>query len=200
MQRQAVPLTKKEKAIVGTGLEKNIARSSDSTLLAKNSGIVKFKNHNKIIIEEKNHINFKNYINKYYFTKLKVKNKRKISKNEKYKRNVERTYNLDKTKKSNQNTITFQLPTVVKNQWIKKGQIISDGAGTYDGEITLGKNLLIGYIGWEGYNFEDAVVINKRLVEEDILSSVHIKKYKTFLVNDFIEEVRTMILSLKKKS
>lgn len=189
MQRQAVPLIRREKAIVQTGLERQIAQSSDSTLFAKESGLIKFKSSNKIIIEEKHKNEDKSIKNNCSLRK--TINKIKILKNKGLESSKKRTYNLEKTKKSNQNTIVYQSPTVKQNQWIKKGQIIADGTGTYNGEIALGKNLLIGYIGWEGYNFEDAVVINRRLIEEDILSSIHIKKYKTFLVNDNIGEVRT---------
>lgn len=186
MQRQAVPLIRREKAIVQTGLERQIAQSSDSTLFAKESGLIKFKSSNKIIIQEKY-----DKENKIIKNNCSLRKTIKNIKNKSLEGTKIRTYNLEKTKKSNQNTIVYQSPTVKQNQWIKKGQIIADGTGTYNGEVALGKNLLIGYIGWEGYNFEDAVVINRRLIEEDILTSIHIKKYKTFLVNDNIGEVRT---------
>lgn len=189
MQRQAVPLMKKEKAIVQTGLEKSIAQSSESTISAKNSGVIKFKNHNKIIIYEKNLISAKREKKGCFLEKI-VKNAKLIEEKNHIK-TKRRTYKLEKLKKSNQSTIMCHSLTVKKNQWIKRGQLIADGAGTYEGEIALGKNILIGYIGWEGYNFEDAIVINKRLVDEDTLSSIHIKRYKTFLINDNIGEVWT---------
>ena len=188
MQRQAVPLMKKEKAIVQTGLEKQIAQSSDSTIIAKKSGLIKFKSNNKIVVEERNKNKMEKSRNIHLLEKTIKHIKFKKEKKETSSKN--RTYKLERIKKSNQNTILLQAPNVSENQWIKKGQIIADGTGTYNGEICLGKNLLIGYIGWEGYNFEDAVVINKRLIEEDILTSIHIKKYKTFLINDNIGEVR----------
>ena len=84
----------------------------------------------------------------------------------------------------------YQQPIIKEKQWIKKGQLIVDGAGTYEGKLSLGRNLLIGYIGWEGYNFEDAVVINEKLIKEDLLTSMNIKKFKTFLISNEVGEVR----------
>lgn len=194
MQRQAVPLTKKEKPAVKTGLEIRVAKDSETTITAKNSGVVRYVNHKKIVVYE----NSEEFILKTYGKKKhtksimkKIKEKSKIDPIKRFKIFNKRIYELDKVKKSNQNTYIQQIPIVEKMQWIKKGQTIADGSGTYNGELTLGKNLLIGYIGWEGYNFEDAIVINEKLVEKDILTSTHIKKYKTFLINNEAGEVRT---------
>nr|YP_009144884.1 RNA polymerase beta subunit [Euglenaria anabaena]AKJ83331.1 RNA polymerase beta subunit [Euglenaria anabaena] len=184
MQRQAVPLIEKEKPLVKTGLEIRIAKDSQSTTIAKNSGLVRYVNHNKIIIFENNERYKKrnnNIINKSTLKKI-IKISIKKSKDN-LKQFIENNYELEKIKKSNQNTCLQQKAVVIKNQWIKKGETIADGSGTLNGELTVGKNLLIGYMGWEGYNFEDAVIISERLVEENILTSVHIKKYKTFLIN-----------------
>lgn len=194
MQRQAVSLVKKEKPFVRTGLEKAVAKNSESTIIAKNSGVVRYTNHKKVIIYETNQSFENNNYEKLNFSIIKKiknrisKNPTKISKTFK-----ERVYELEKARKSNQNTFLQQKKIVEKLQWVEKGETIADGNGTYNGELTLGKNLLIGYIGWEGYNFEDAIVINERLVEEDILTSIHIKKYKTFLINNEAGEVRTKI-------
>lgn len=192
MQRQAVSLVKKEKPFVKTGLEIRVAKDSESTIIAKNSGLVRYVNHKKVIIYEsdkKYEPNFSKEINTSVIRKI----KNKITKKPKKVSSVfkEKIYELEKIKKSNQNTFLQQKPIVEKMQWVKKGQTIADGTGTSNGELTLGKNLLIGYIGWEGYNFEDAIVINERLIEEDILTSSHIKKYKTFLINNEAMEVRT---------
>lgn len=190
MQRQAVPLIKKEKPIVQTGLEVRIAKDSQSTLSAKKSGMVRYVNHKRIIIEGEDEILIRRKVN----TSLSVKIKKDL-KCKKQNRLIKKTikikkYNLEQTKKSNQNTMLHNTPVVTKNQWVKKGQLIADGTSTSQGKLSLGKNLLIGYMGWEGYNFEDAVIINERLTNEDLLSSTTIKKFKTFLVNDSTREVR----------
>ena len=83
-----------------------------------------------------------------------------------------------------------QKPIVKKDEWVIKGQVIADSSSTNNGKLSLGKNTLIGYVGWEGYNFEDAIVISERLVQNDTFKSLHIKKYKTFLFNDETGEVR----------
>lgn len=192
MQRQAIAITEKENPYVQTGLEKRIAKDSESTLIAKNSGLIKYVSNKKIIVYEK--IRYKNHIvinNKgEYLEKIKEKiNFKKI--NEKIIKYKKRIYNLEKNKKSNQNTLIQQKTIVQKNQWVKKGEILADSNGTCLGKLSLGKNLLIGYTGWEGYNFEDAIVISEKLVSENIFTSTHVKKHKTFLINNENEGVRT---------
>ena len=76
-----------------------------------------------------------------------------------------------------------------KKEWVKKGQIIAEGTGSFKGELSLGKNILIAYMTWEGYNFEDAIVISERLIHDELYDSIHIKKYKTYLINKETEEV-----------
>lgn len=196
MQRQAIPLIKKEKPIVQTGLEKSIAKDSQSTLSAKNSGKVKYISHEKIIIEENSNLITQDKINETLLKKI----KKNLAIN--YKKNLcfvkKRIYKLEQFKKSNQNTTMYQIPLVKKNQVVKKGQLISDGTATSQGKLSLGKNLLLGYLGWEGYNFEDAVVINEKIINEDILTSINVKKYKTFLVSNEFGEVRTKYYHLWK--
>ncbi|MBQ4109858.1 MAG: DNA-directed RNA polymerase subunit beta [Clostridia bacterium] len=87
-------------------------------------------------------------------------------------------YDLIKFKRSNQSTCINQKPIVVKGEKVKKGQVIADGPSTENGEIALGKNILIGFMEWEGYNYEDAILINERLVRNDVLTSIHIEKYE----------------------
>ena len=87
------------------------------------------------------------------------------------------TYNLIKFKRSNQGTCSNQRPIVVKGEKVKKGQIISDGPSTDNGELALGKNILVGFMTWEGYNYEDAILISEKLVKEDVLTSIHIEEY-----------------------
>lgn len=186
MQRQALPLEKGEISLIETGIEKLIAKESQSTILAKASGKVKYSNTKKIIIEEKTK-QIKKLNNKSTIKKIKtLLNKKYQNKTSKVKRN---TYFLENSRKSNQNSYLSQKPIVNKNEWVRKGQIIADGAGSLNGKLSLGKNILIGYIGWEGYNFEDAIIINERLVNEDVFTSVHIKKYKTFILCDEKREV-----------
>lgn len=188
MQRQALPLEKGETSLIETGIEKLIAKESQSTIIAKESGKVKYSNTKKIIIEKKI-LKIKELYNKSALRKI------KNSIREKYQSKIIRaktnTYFLENSRKSNQNSYLTQKPTVNKNEWVRKGQIIADGAGSLNGKLSLGKNILIGYIGWEGYNFEDAIIINERLVNDDIFTSIHIKKYKTFILSDEKGEVRT---------
>ena len=108
-----------------------------------------------------------------------------------------RYYYLKKEKKSNQNTSLKQRPIIKKNEWVKKGQILVDNNSTNNGELAIGKNMLIGYLCWEGYNFEDAIIISEKIVKSDIFTSIHIKKYKTFILNDKSGEVWVKKLILK---
>ena len=87
-------------------------------------------------------------------------------------------YNLLKFKRSNQGTCINQKPIVFKGEHVEKDEVIADGPSTENGEVALGKNLLIGFMTWEGYNYEDAIVLNERLIMDDILTSLHIEKYE----------------------
>ena len=187
MQRQALPLLKKEIALIETGIEIQIAKESQSTLIAKTSGKIKFVSNKKIIIKEQLKTISPN-INNSLLNKIK-KNKRKIFVKKKiaWKKKL---YFLENPRKSNQNNQMQQTSIVKKNQWVKKGQVLADGKGTFQGKLSIGRNILIGYVGWEGYNFEDAIIINERLAKEDIFTSIHVKKYKTFLKNNDDGEVR----------
>nr|AKL79025.1 RNA polymerase beta subunit [Euglena viridis] len=181
MQRQALPLEKKEMPLIETGIETQIAKDSQSTIVAKQTGRVKYSSSKKIIIQrfEKS---CKKKINQSIIIKLKNRIKNKYNKDKNiYKKTI---YYLENQRKSNQNSYLEQKSIVRKNEWVKKGQIIADGTGTFQGKLSLGKNILIGYIGWEGYNFEDAIVISEKLVKNDIFTSIHIKKYKTFIINN----------------
>nr|YP_010700491.1 RNA polymerase subunit beta [Strombomonas costata]WCH63631.1 RNA polymerase subunit beta [Strombomonas costata] len=175
MQRQALPLIHKETPLVETGLEKLIPRECGSTKISKLSGVIKYVSRKKIILQEK--------IKKTNLTLLKTKTllnkiKRKIQENYQPKTYKKTTYTLEKIKKTNQDTYYLQEPIVKKRKWIKRGETLADSPGTKNGKLCLGKNLLIGYMAWEGYNFEDAIVINEKIIEKDIFTSTHIKKYK----------------------
>ena len=145
MQRQAVPLIKPEKCIVGTGLESQAALDSGSVAIAKQSGKVSYTDAKKITF---------------------FNNEKRIS------------TNLIKYQRSNNSTCMNQKPQVTQDVFIKKGQILADGAATLKGELALGKNILVAYMPWEGYNFEDAILISERLIYEDIYTSIHIERYE----------------------
>lgn len=180
MQKQALCLVYKENPILGTGTEKLIANISSSNIISKISGIVKYTSIKKIIIHE---LNMKN-LNLQKFTNSFLKKIKGKTNNLKYKQYIKRTYFLKKEKKSNQSTYIHQIPIVEKQNWIKKGQILAEAAGTKNANLSLGRNILIAYIPWKGYNFEDAIIINKKLINENIFTSIHIKKFKTFLTEN----------------
>jgi DNA-directed RNA polymerase subunit beta len=191
MQRQAVPLINKERPIVKTGVEIRIAKNSESTIISTKSGIIVHSSQKKITIYEtkkkqkritliKKKKAFLNKLKDKIYTKnIFNKTKRKI-------------YNLDKEKRSNQNTQSKLSISLKRKEWIKKGQIIAEGTGSLHGELALGKNILIAYMTWEGYNFEDAIVISEKLTKDELYTSIHIKKYKTFLINKETEEFGTV--------
>nr|YP_009403136.1 RNA polymerase beta subunit [Cyanea leptostegia]ASA34329.1 RNA polymerase beta subunit [Cyanea leptostegia] len=145
MQRQAVPLSRSEKCIVGTGLERQAALDSGALAIAAHEGKIISTETDKILL-------------------LGNGDTRSIS--------------LVMYRRSNKNTCMHQKPQVLQGKCIKKGQILADGAATVGGELALGKNVLVAYMPWEGYNFEDAVLISERLVYEDIYTSFHIRKYE----------------------
>ncbi|MEO0275318.1 MAG: DNA-directed RNA polymerase subunit beta [candidate division WOR-3 bacterium] len=151
MQRQAVPLLVPEAPIVGTGMEKKIAIDTGTVIVAKRSGTVIEVDAEKIVI------------------KPDEAEKKLIGEDLD-------EYKLIKFKKTNQETILHQFPIVKPGQKVKKGDVIADNLSSNEGELSLGKNLLVAFIPWYGYNFEDAIVISERIVKEDIFTSIHIKE------------------------
>nr|YP_009634375.1 RNA polymerase beta subunit [Jasminum polyanthum]QBS49386.1 RNA polymerase beta subunit [Jasminum polyanthum] len=145
MQRQAVPLSRPEKCIVGTGLERQVALDSGALAIAEREGKVVYTDTEKILFSGNGDT-------------LSIP--------------------LVMYQSSNKNTCMHQKPQVQRGKCIKKGQILADGAATVGGELALGKNVLVAYMPWEGYNSEDAVLISERLVYEDIYTSFHIRKYE----------------------
>ena len=145
MQRQAVPLLIPEAPIVGTGMEYKAARDSETTVTAKNAGIVE-----KVTADE-----------------VQVRNKK----------NEIDHYRLRKFKRTNGGTCINQRPVVQKGEVVKAGDILADGPATKNGEMALGRNVIIAFSTWEGYNYEDAVLISERLVKEDVYTSIHIEEY-----------------------
>ena len=154
MMRQSVPLMNPEPPIVATGMEKVVAKDSRAALYSDYEGIVKYVDAEKIILETTGE-----------------PEELELMKKEKYKE-----YSLSKFLRTNQNTCINQRPVVSVGDKIKKGDLLADGHSTYQGELALGRNLKVAYMPWRGYNFEDAIIINEKLVKEDIFSSIHIKE------------------------
>nr|QYB21990.1 RNA polymerase beta subunit [Pherosphaera fitzgeraldii]BBF91004.1 RNA polymerase beta chain [Pherosphaera fitzgeraldii] len=169
MQRQAIASVQPEKCIVGTGLEGQAALDSGSVAIATQKGSIK-------------------YIDAVNITSYGYRNTRKKHTRKK----IERT-ELALYQRSNSNTCIHQKPRIRQGQCVKKGQILADGAATVGGELSLGKNILVAYMPWEGYNFEDAVLISERLVYENIYTSFHIVRYKIgiYIMNDESSEIIT---------
>jgi DNA-directed RNA polymerase subunit beta len=152
MMRQAVPLLRCDAPIVGTGIEGQLIRDSRTQITAEGEGEVEFVDANTIKVrynrsEEEEFVSFDTAV---------------------------KTYELPKFLKTNQNTTIDLRPIVTKGQKVTAGQIMTEGYSTHNGELALGKNLKVAFMPWKGYNFEDAIVINERVVREDIFTSIHV--------------------------
>ena len=154
MQRQAVPLLIPKAPYVGTGMEKYVARDSGACLLAAGDGIVEESDANRIVVR------YDQPGTDGYDTGVAV-------------------YRLSKYKKSNQNTCFNQRPLVVPGTRVHKGSVLADGPSCEQGELALGKNVTIAFMPWRGFNFEDSILINERLLKEDTFTSVHIEVFET---------------------
>jgi len=155
MMRQAVPLLRPESPIVGTGLEGKVAMDSRTIITAENDGVIEYVDAREIVVrytrgDEEKLLSFEDDI---------------------------RSYNLTKFRKTNQSTCVNLRPVVKKGDKVKKGQVLSEGYGTQDGELALGRNLTVAFMPWKGYNFEDAIVISEKIVREDIFTSIHVDEY-----------------------
>ena len=156
MQRQAVPLLRPEAPVVGTGLEGRVARDSRTLINAEANGVVEYVDANEIKIRyERN------------------EDERLVSFDDDIK-----TYKLIKFKKTNQSTCINLKPIVKKGQKVEKGQVLCEGYATQDGELALGRNLKVAFMPWQGFNFEDAIVISERVVSQDIFTSLHIEEFE----------------------
>jgi len=152
MMRQAVPLIKSEAPLVGTGMEAVVARDSGATIVAKRSGVVDQIDATRIVIsatEEKSHSE----------TGVDI-------------------YNLLKFQRSNQNTYLHQRPLVKVGDTVKAGDTIADGPSTDLGDLALGRNVLVAFMPWQGYNFEDSILISERIVRDDVFTSIHIEEFE----------------------
>jgi len=156
MQRQSVPLLRAQAPIVGTGMEGVTARDSGAVVLARRNGIIDSVDSERIIVrvEGEHHP---------------MQLSREVGSD---------IYQLTKFKRSNQNTCINQKPIVKKGQRVVKGQVIADGPCTDFGELALGRNVLVAFMPWRGYNFEDAILVSEKMVKEDYYTSVHIEEFE----------------------
>jgi len=153
MQRQAVPLLRTHAPLVGTGIERVVARDSGQIILAKHDGEVIMVDGTKIVVRHAG------------VTSGEMGSEVDI-------------YNLTKYQRSNQNTCITQRPVVKVGDKVKKGEVLADGPGTDAGELALGQNILIAFMPWNGYNFEDSILISERLIKEDTFTSIHIEEFE----------------------
>ena len=155
MMRQAVPLMRAEAPIVGTGIERQLCEDSRTMITAEGDGVVEYVDATTIRIlydrtEEEEFVSFEPAL---------------------------KEYRIPKFRRTNQNMTIDLRPICSKGDRVKAGQILTEGYSTEDGELALGKNLLVAYMPWKGYNYEDAIVLNERVVREDILTSVHVEEF-----------------------
>ncbi len=155
MMRQAVPLMRSEAPIVGTGIESQLVRDSRTQIMAEGDGVIEFVDATTIRIrydrnEEQEFVSFEDAV---------------------------KEYRIPKWRKTNQSTTIDLRPICDKGQRVKKGDILTEGYATEKGELALGRNLKVAFMPWKGYNYEDAIVLNERMVKEDILTSVHVDEY-----------------------
>ncbi len=155
MQRQAVPLMKSERPYVGTGIEGRLARDSRVLITAKAAGSVAYVSAEKIVVSKDGKMPTKKTSESEY-----------------------QSYRLRKFMRSNAGTCLNQRPTVHAGQKIAEGDVLADGAGTDEGELALGKNVVVAFMPWSGYNFEDAILINEKMVREDVYTSIHIEEFE----------------------
>jgi len=153
MQRQAVPLLTAEAPLVGTGMEDVVARDSGAAIAARRTGVVDQVDATRIVV-------------------------RATEEADPTKPGVD-IYRLSKFQRSNQNTCINQRPLVKVGDQVQKGDIIADGPSTHLGELALGKNVLVAFMPWNGYNFEDSVLISERIVRDDVFTSIHIEEFET---------------------
>jgi DNA-directed RNA polymerase subunit beta len=164
MQRQAVPLMRPMAPIVGTGMEARLAKDSRALLVAEGNGIVEYVDATQIIIRYNDERTKTEKLTDFSFKPLK-------------------TYNLLRYFRTNQDTSITQRPIVRNGQKIIKGQPLADTSSTEKGELALGRNILVAFMPWNGYNFEDAIIISQRIVAKDVFTSIHIEEF-TLQVRD----------------
>ena len=155
MMRQAVPLLRSEAPIVGTGIEGQLIRDSRTQIMAEGAGVIEYVDATVIRIrydrtEDEEFVQFESAV---------------------------KEYRIPKFRRTNQGTTIDLRPICDKGQRVEKGDILTEGYSTEKGELALGRNLKVAFMPWKGYNYEDAIVLNERMVREDILTSVHVDEY-----------------------
>src|SRR5262245_45886391 len=156
MQRQAVPLLQPEAPLVGTGMEHIVARDSGAVVVAKRPGVVEYVSADRIVVRAESRSKKADPVQDLPLD----------------------IYNLTKYRRSNQNTCINQKAIVQKGQRVQAGDVIADGPATDQGELALGRNVLVAFMPWGGYNFEDAILVSERLIKEDRFTSIHIEEFE----------------------
>src|SRR5690606_26202310 len=156
MQRQAVPCLRPDAPLVGTGMESHVARDSGTTVVAERDGVVEQVDGGRIVVKP---VAGRDERHSILGAKPDI-------------------YNLVKFQRSNQNTALNQKPIVRVGDRVKKGDVIADGSATERGELALGQNVLVAFMPWQGYNFEDSILVSERLVREDVYTSIHIEEFE----------------------
>jgi DNA-directed RNA polymerase subunit beta len=159
MQRQAVPLLRPEAPIVGTGLEKKLATDSRAVIIAEDAGTIDYVDANQIVVKYDISSNSAEALTSF-------NDVRRV------------TYKLTKFSGTNQETSVNQRPIVKEGQKVSKGDVLADGCATEGGELALGRNVLVAFMPWRGYNFEDAIIISEKVVSEDVYTSIHIEEFE----------------------
>jgi DNA-directed RNA polymerase subunit beta len=159
MQRQAVPLLQPKAPIVGTGMEKKVAQDSGALILAEDEGVVEYVDSDKIIVKYDVNPNSIETLTSFNTVRRK-------------------TYSLIKFHGTNQETCMTQRPIVSEGQRVVAGDVLADGTATENGELALGRNVLVAFMPWRGYNFEDAIIISERVVIDDVYTSLHIEEFE----------------------
>ncbi len=159
MQRQAVPLLRPKAPIVGTGFESKVARDSRTMILAEANGTVEYVSADSIIVNYDVNENSQEAL-------VSFDDKKRVE------------YQFKKFFRTNQDTAVNQRPIVTTGQKVKRGDVLADGSSTDNGELALGRNVLVAFMPWRGYNFEDAIIISERVVTEDVYTSVHIEEFE----------------------
>ncbi len=162
MQRQAVPLLRTEAPFVGTGMEEKVARDSRAMVVSDIDGIVETVTSSQIVVRKEQKQS----------SRLDLETLLNFDESDRV------TYRLTKFARTNQDTCINQRPIVHVGQAVKKGDVLADGCGTEGGELALGRNVLVAYMPWRGYNFEDAIVISEKIVQDDVFTSIHIEEFE----------------------